>query len=57
MAGIGEAADEYDCVINPLLHRLFEGGHSLPGRLDQLQAVISLWPRAWRRRTRGSRNR
>ena len=25
MAGIPEAADEYDCMISPLLHRLFEG--------------------------------
>jgi hypothetical protein len=25
VAGIPEAADEYDCMISPLLHRLFEG--------------------------------
>lgn len=25
VAGILEAADEYDCMISPLLHRLFEG--------------------------------
>jgi hypothetical protein len=24
VAGIPEAADEYDCMISPLLHRLFE---------------------------------
>jgi len=25
VAGVPEAADEYDCMISPLLHRLFEG--------------------------------
>ena len=25
VAGIPEAADEYDCMISPLLHRMFEG--------------------------------
>ena len=25
VSGIPEAADEYDCMISPLLHRLFEG--------------------------------
>lgn len=25
VAGVPEAADEYDCMIGPLLHRLFEG--------------------------------
>jgi hypothetical protein len=26
VAGIPEAADEYDCMISPLLHRLFGAG-------------------------------
>ena len=25
VAGIPEAADEYDCMISPLMHRLFDG--------------------------------
>jgi hypothetical protein len=25
VSGVPEAADEYDCMISPLLHRLFEG--------------------------------
>lgn len=28
VVGIPEAADEYDCTISPLLHRLFEGGNT-----------------------------
>ena len=41
VAGIPEAADEYDCMISPLLHRLFRGrGHSLAGRLDQPRTGI-----------------
>ena len=34
VAGIPEAADEYDCMISPLLRWL-------AGRLDQARAVIS----------------
>lgn len=25
VAGVDQAADEYDCMISPLLHRLYEG--------------------------------
>jgi hypothetical protein len=28
VSGIPEAADEYDCMISPLLHRLFDGADS-----------------------------
>jgi hypothetical protein len=28
VAGIPEAADEYDCMISPLLHRPFEGANT-----------------------------
>ena len=40
VAGIPEAADEYDCMISPLLHRLFEGAdtHSLADWISRERA-------------------
>jgi len=37
VAGIPEAADEYDCMISPLLHRLFDGAdaRSLAGWISR----------------------
>jgi hypothetical protein len=40
VAGIPAAADEYDCMISPLLHRLFEGAdtRSLAGWISHERA-------------------
>lgn len=47
VAGIAEAADEYDCMISPLLHRLFEGTEAglLPDWISH-ERVISFRCRA-----------
>jgi hypothetical protein len=58
VAGIPEAANEYDCMISPLLHRLFEGADtgSLADWISRKRSSHVV-PGPTTPRTCGSRNR
>ena len=69
VTGIPEAADEYDCMISPLLHLLFEGadirslvaGSATSGHLISASGLTKPrtcgWPSRWPRGGRGDESK